>query len=123
MDTMRRSLGVAALVAAAVLTVGPVSVYAADEMSGQAGSLQSDIIKAGGAQQKPDSELGLGKSQDENFGGMPKEERRQMESGPMGEENKGGTGPSGPKGVPPGPAPQFEGSGQHTPGQSPTGGP
>jgi hypothetical protein len=120
---MRPSLGVAALVAAAVLTVGPVSVYAADEMSGQAGSLQSDDIKAGGAQQKPDSELGLGKSQDENFGGMPKEERRQMESGPMGEENKGGTGPSGPKGVPPGPAPQFEGSGQHTPGQSPTGGP
>ena len=123
MDTMRLSLGVAALVAAAAWTTGPVSAYAADAMSEQPGSIQSEDIKAGGAQQKTDSELGLGKSQDENFGGMPKEERRQMESGPMGEENKGGGGPSGPKGVPPGPAPQFEGSGQHMPGQSPTGGP
>ena len=121
---MKLSLGAAALTAAIALLVGSIPAYAADQtMSEQAGSMRSDDIKAGGEQQKQDSELGLGKSQDENFGGMPKAERRQMESGPMGEEQKGGGGPSGPKGVPPGPAPQFEGSGQHTPGQSPTGGP
>ena len=121
---MKLSLGVAALAAATALMVGTIPSFAAEQpMSEQAGSMQSDDIKGGGEQQKHDSELGLGTRQDENSGGMPKEQRRQMESGPMGEENKGGTGPSGPKGVPPGPAPQFEGSGQHTPGQSPTGGP
>ena len=120
----RISLGVAALAAATALTLGTVSSYAADQsMSDQGGSMQPGDIKGDGEQQKHDSELGLGKSQDDNFGGMPKEQRREMDSGPMGEETKGGAGPSGPKGVPPGPAPQFEGSGQPTPGQSPTGGP
>ena len=120
---MKVSLGAAALTAAIALFGGTIPSYAADQsMSEQTGSMRSDDVKAGSEQQKQDSELGLGKSRDENFG-MPKEERRQMESGPMGEEKKGGEGPSGPKGVPSGPAPQFEGSGQRTPGQSPTGGP
>jgi len=121
---MKLSLGVATLTAATALIVGTVPSYAAEQsMSEQAGSMQSDDIKAGGEQQKHDSELGLGKSREEKVGDMPKEQRRQMEAGPMGEEKKGGAGPSGPKGVPSGPAPQFEGSGQQATGQSPTGGP
>jgi len=132
MDTMRRSLSVAAL--AVAFAFGIVTSYAAEpSMSEQGGQMQPGDITGSGEQQKHDSELGLEKSHDselglekspdDSVGGMPKEQRRQMESGPMGEETKGGTGPSGPKGVPPGPAPQFEGSGQQTPGQSPTGGP
>jgi hypothetical protein len=122
MDAMKISLGVAAL--AAVFALGTVTSYAAEpSMSEQGGQMQPGDITGSGEQQKHDGELGLEKSRDDNFGSMPKEQRRGRESGPMGEETKGGAGPSGPKGVPPGPAPQFEGSGQQEPGKSPTGGP
>jgi hypothetical protein len=122
MDKMRISLGVVAL--AAMFALGTIMSYAAEPSMSeeQGGQMQPGDITGSGEQQKHDSELGLEKGQDDNFGGMPKEQRRGMESGPMGEETKGGAGPSGPKGVPPGPAPQFEGSGQQKPGQSPTGG-
>jgi hypothetical protein len=119
---MKMLLGVAAL--AAAFALGTVASYAAEpSMSEQGGHMQPGDITGSGEQQKHDSELGLEKSRDDSFGGMPKEQQPGIESGPQGEETKGGAGPSGPKSVPPGPAPQFEGSGQQAPGQSPTGGP
>lgn len=89
------------------------TLRAADSMSGQGRQGQSQMEKQQSQGLQKESELGLkGKSSE------GQSERRELGAGPMGEESKGGAGQSGTKGLPPGPAPGFEGAGKE-PGRGP----
>jgi hypothetical protein len=98
------------------------SVYAADSMSeqdqGQVGQ-QDQMEKQQQQDIQKDSELGM-KEKSSSDGSSQKHER-QLGAGSMGEDSKGGAGPSGTKGLPPGKAPGFEGANKE-PGRAPTAG-
>ncbi|WP_447985664.1 hypothetical protein [Nitrospira sp. Nam74] len=94
-----------ALAAAATFGVAG-SVYAAESMSEQ--GQQDQMEKQQPQDIQKDSELGM-KEQSLSTGSSQKHER-QLGAGSLGEDSKGGAGPSGTKGLPPGKAPGFEGA-------------
>ncbi|MBA2251941.1 MAG: hypothetical protein H0W13_04425 [Nitrospirales bacterium] len=99
------------------------SVYAADSMSqqdqqGQLGQ-QDQMEKQQQQDIQKDSELGM-KEKSSSDASSQKHER-QFGAGSMGEDSKGGAGPSGTKGLPPDKAPGFEGANKE-PGRAPTAG-
>ena len=98
------------------------SVYAADSMSGQGQhdqqGQQDQMEKQQQQDVQKDSELGMKEEKSPSDGSAQKHER-QMGAGSMGEDSKGGAGPSGTKGLPPGKAPGFEGANKE-PGRAPT---
>ena len=101
---------------AAVATFGVAgSVYAAESMSEQ--GQQDQMEKQQPQDIQKDSELGI-KEQSSSDGSSQKHER-QLGAGSLGEDSKGGAGPSGTKGLPPGKAPGFEGANKE-PGRAPT---
>jgi hypothetical protein len=109
------------MVLAAIATFGIAgSVYAADSMSAQDQVGQQDQMEKQQQQDiQKDSELGM-KEKPSSEGSSQKHER-QLGAGSMGEDSKGGAGPSGTKGLPPGKAPGFEGANKE-PGRAPTAG-
>ncbi len=112
---MKPYTGLMALAAIATFGIAG-STYAADSMpeQGQQGQMemqqQQDIQK--------DSELGMKEKASDK---TTQKQERQLGAGSMGEDSKGGAGPSGTKGLPPGKAPGFEGANKE-PGRAPTAG-
>jgi hypothetical protein len=106
---------------AAIATFGMAgSVYAADSMSEQGQLGQQDQMEKQQQQDiQKDSELGM-KEKSSSDGSSQKHER-QLGAGSMGDDSKGGAGPSGTKGLPSGNAPGFEGANKE-PGRAPTAG-
>jgi hypothetical protein len=113
---MKPFTGLMALAAVATLGIAG-SVYAADSMTEQ--GQQDQMGKQQQQDIQKDSELGM-KEQSSTEGSSQKQER-QLGAGSMGEDSKGGAGPSGTKGLPPGKAPGFEGANKE-PGRAPTAG-
>lgn len=113
---MKPFTGLMALAAVATFGIAG-SVYAADSMTEQ--GQQDQMEKQQQQDIQKDSELGM-KEQSSTEGSSQKQER-QLGAGSMGEDTKGGAGPSGTKGLPPGKAPGFEGANKE-PGRAPTAG-
>lgn len=113
---MKPFTGLMALAAVATFGIAG-SVYAADSMTEQ--GQQDQMEKQQQQDIQKDSELGM-KEQSSTEGSSQKQER-QLGAGSMGEDSKGGAGPSGTKGLPPGKAPGFEGANKE-PGRAPTAG-
>jgi hypothetical protein len=90
--SMKRTISFIAM--AAIFTFGVPAVFAADQgMQGQSEKKKTD-----------------------------KQHQKTPGTGPMGEVEKGGSGPSGPQTNAPGKSPGFEGAADKKPGQSPTSG-
>ncbi len=117
---MRSYMGMMALAAIALFGIAG-TVDAADSMSDSMskGGQQDQMEKQRPQDLQKDSELGMQeKSSSEE---TAKQGERQMGAGSMGEDSKGGAGPSGTKGLPPGNAPGFEGADKEL-GRAPTAG-
>jgi hypothetical protein len=116
---MRSSMSMTAMMALAAMALFGIAgtVDAADSMSDQGRQDQTEKQRPQDLQK--DSELGIQeKSSSEE---TAKQGERQMGVGSMGEDSKGGAGPSGTKGLPPGNAPGFEGANKEL-GRAPTAG-
>lgn len=113
---MRSYMGMMALAAMALFGMAGI-VDAANSMSEE--GQQNQMEKQRPQDLQKDSELGMQEksSTDETA----KQGERQMGAGSMGEDSKGGAGPSGTKGLPPGKAPGFEGADKEL-GRAPTAG-
>jgi hypothetical protein len=117
--SMKPFMGLMALAAIATFGIAG-SVYAADSMSEQGQQDQQDQMEKQQPQDiQKDSELGM-KEKPSSEESSQKHER-QLGAGSMGEDSKGGAGPSGTKGLPPGKAPGLEGANKE-PGRAPTAG-
>lgn len=102
------------LVLTAVAAIGfAATTYAADTHDNKMQKQQQGIHK--------DSELGMKDTAKEGKSQRANEDRNQLGGGSLGEDSKGGAGPSGPKGLPAGKAPGFEGA-DREPGRAPTAG-
>lgn len=93
------------------------NVDAANSMSEQ--GQQDQMEKQQQQDIQKDSELGM-KEKSSSEGSSQKHER-ELGAGSMGEDSRGGAGPSGTKGLPPDKAPGFEGANKE-PGRAPTAG-